>query len=180
MRKTGLFKIIMFILLGIVVTTWIFSASYINNGELVELGMYNVGFFDFFQLLFGSFEFEYFIQIFILLVSIGALYGVLGKTGKYRAWIEKVANKMKDGADDETKKKHGELALALTNIIKKTNGSLVVTGKIIISIINAYYKELRSVVKQLKPKEKSANNAGGDESAQSGGDKNATAMFAFL
>ena len=58
MRKTGLFKIIMFILLGIVVTTWIFSASYINNGELVELGMYNVGFFDFFQLLFGSFEFE--------------------------------------------------------------------------------------------------------------------------
>lgn len=95
MRKTGLFKIIMFILLGIVVTTWIFSASYINNGELVELGMYNVGFFDFFQLLFGSFEFEYFIQIFILLVSIGALYGVLGKTGKYRAWIEKVANRMK-------------------------------------------------------------------------------------
>lgn len=95
MRKTGLFKIIMFILLGIVVATWIFSASYVNNGELVELGMYNVGFFDFFQLLFGSFEFEYFIQIFILLVSIGALYGVLGKTGKYRAWIEKIANKMK-------------------------------------------------------------------------------------
>ena len=94
--------------------------------------------------------------------------------------VAEVANKMKDGADDETKKKHGELALALTNFIKKTNSSIVATGKVVISIINAYYKELRRVVKQLKPKEKSADNAGGDESAQSGGDKGATAMFAFL
>lgn len=95
MKKTGLFKIIMFILLGIVVCTWIFSASYFNEGELVDLGMYNIGFFDYFQLLFGSFEFTYFLQIFILLVSIGALYGVLGKTGKYRAWIERIVNNFK-------------------------------------------------------------------------------------
>ena len=73
MKKTGLFKIIMFVLLGIVVATWIFSAGYFNEGELTDLGMYNIGFFDYFQLLFGSFEFSYFIQIFILLVSIGAL-----------------------------------------------------------------------------------------------------------
>ena len=95
MKKTGLFKIIIFILLGMVVATWLFSASYFNEGNLAELGMYNVGFFDFFSLIFGSFQFEYFLQIFFLLLSIGALYGVLGKTGKYRAWVEKIANNFK-------------------------------------------------------------------------------------
>ena len=95
MKKTGLFKIIMFILLGIVVATWIFSASFFTEGNLSDLGMYSVGFFDFFSLIFGSYEFTYFLQIFILLVSIGALYGVLGKTGKYRAWVEKIANNCK-------------------------------------------------------------------------------------
>ena len=50
MKKTGLFKIITFVLLGIIPLTWLFSASYFQNGELVELGMYQLGFFDFFQL----------------------------------------------------------------------------------------------------------------------------------
>ena len=61
----------------------------------MDLGMYQLGFFDFFQLLFASFEFQYFLQMLILLVSIGALYGVLNKTGKYRAWIERIANNFK-------------------------------------------------------------------------------------
>ena len=95
MKKTGLFKIIMFILLGMVVATWIFSASYYNDGNLAELGMYNVGLVDFFSLIFGSFEFSYFLQIFIFLICIGAFYGVLSKTGKYRAWIERIANAFK-------------------------------------------------------------------------------------
>ena len=95
MKKTGLFKITMFVLLGTVLLSWIFSPSYFTEGELVDLGMYQLGFFDFFQLLFASFEFQYFLQILILLVSIGALYGVLNKTGKYRAWIERLANNFK-------------------------------------------------------------------------------------
>ncbi len=95
MKKTGLFKIIMWVLLGMVVATWIFSAGFFNEGSLSDLGMYNIGFFDYFSLIFGSFEFTYFLQILILLVSIGALYGVLGKTGKYRAWVEKIANNFK-------------------------------------------------------------------------------------
>lgn len=95
MKKTGLFKIIVFTLLAIMVVTWIVPASYFNAGELAELGKYRIGFFDFFQLIFGAFEFKYFIQMFIFLVSVGALYGVLGKTGKYRAWIEKIASKFR-------------------------------------------------------------------------------------
>lgn len=91
-KKTGLFKIIMFILLGMVVLSWLFSASYFYNGSLMDMDMKNIGFFDYFSLLFGSFEFEYFLQTFILLLCVGAFYGVLNKTGKYRAWIEKIAN----------------------------------------------------------------------------------------
>ena len=95
MKKTGLFKIIMFTLFGILLVSWFVPASYFTDGNLSSLGMYRIGFFDFFQLLFGTFEFTYFIQIFILLVSIGALYGVLIKTGKYGALIEKIASKFK-------------------------------------------------------------------------------------
>ena len=95
MKKTGLFKIIMFTLLGILLVTWFVPASYFTDGNLSSLGMNRVGFFDFFQLLFGTFGFAYFIQIFILLVSIGVLYGVLVKTGKYGALIEKIASKFK-------------------------------------------------------------------------------------
>ena len=95
MKKTGLFKIIMFILLGTVIASWIFSSSYYSEGSLAELNMNNVGIFDFFSLLTKSFSFSYFIQIFLLLISIGALYGVLEKTGKYRAWIEKIVYNLK-------------------------------------------------------------------------------------
>ena len=66
-----------------------------QGGELSELGMYRIGFFDIFQLLFGTFQFKYFIQVFIFILCVGAFYGVLAKTGKYRAWIEKVANSFK-------------------------------------------------------------------------------------
>ncbi|MGM9877448.1 MAG: hypothetical protein ACI33S_02250 [Bacilli bacterium] len=95
MKKTGLFKIIMYVLLGIVVMTWIVSASYFSEGELADMGMYSIGFFDYFQLIFSSFAFSYFIQILIILVSVGALYGVLIKTGKYRALIDRIANNLR-------------------------------------------------------------------------------------
>ena len=98
MKKSGLFKIIMFILFAIVILTWLIPAGYYNSGELVDLGMNQLGFFDFWQLLFASFgasDFGYFVQILMFLLSVGALYGVLGKTGKYRAAIEKIANKFK-------------------------------------------------------------------------------------
>jgi len=91
-KKTGLFKIIMFILLGMVVASWFFSASYYYNDQLMDMQMKNIGFFDYFSLIFGAFEFEYFLQTFIFLICIGAFYGVLNKTGKYRAWIERIVN----------------------------------------------------------------------------------------
>jgi len=94
-KKTGLSKIIMFVLLGAVIASWIFSASYYEEGKLAELGMNNVGLFDAFSLFIKSFCFDYFLQITFLLLSVGALYGVLDKTGKYRAWIERIVRNFK-------------------------------------------------------------------------------------
>lgn len=96
MKKNGLFKIIMFVLLGVLLVTWLIPSGYFGGGEYVEISTAEVdpiGFFDFFQLIFMSFKYEYFIQTALLLVSIGALYGVLGKTGKYRALVERIASK---------------------------------------------------------------------------------------
>ena len=102
--------------------------------------------------------------------------------------LKNIANTAKSAkssaSGDDAKKAIAEYALKVTNAVKETNANVVKIGKMIIRTINAYYKELRSVVKQLKPKdqpkEKPADNAGGNASDKSGGDKNATAMFAFL
>ena len=102
--------------------------------------------------------------------------------------LKDVANTAKSAkssaSGDDAKKAIAEYALKVTNAVKETNANVVKIGKMIIRTINAYYKELRSVVKQLKPKdqpkEKPTDNAGGNASDKSGGDKNATAMFAFL
>ena len=95
MKKTGLFKIIMIVLLVVVVASWIFSASYFEEGSLSPIGMNNVGLFDYFSLMVKSLSFDYFLQIVFLIVSIGAFYGVLEKTGKYRAWVEKIVKNFK-------------------------------------------------------------------------------------
>ena len=98
--------------------------------------------------------------------------------------IEELAQKYSKGysgdAAKTAKQSAAKFALSMSNFVKKINGVVVAEGKAIDSTINNYCKELRSVVKQLKPKEKPAGNAGGNASDKSGGDKNATAMFAFL
>ena len=98
--------------------------------------------------------------------------------------LKAMANAVKSAKDaagsDEAKKAISETALKVTNGVKEVNGAIVSMGKYCVRTINAYLKELKGIVKQLKPKEKPADNAGGDASDKSGGDKNATAMFAFL
>ena len=96
MKKTGLFKIIMFVLLAAVIASWFFSPSYYDEGSLQKIAdMNNIGLFDYFSLMIKSFSFDYFIQIILLIFSIGALYGVLEKTGKYRAWVERIVKNLK-------------------------------------------------------------------------------------
>ena len=102
--------------------------------------------------------------------------------------IEELAQKYSKGYSGDAAKtaeqSAAKFALSMSNFVKKINGVAVAEGKAIDSTINNYCKELQSVIKQLKPKDQPkkepADNAGGNASDKSGGDKNATAMFAFL
>lgn len=95
MKKNGLFKIILILLIAVSIITWFVPASYYSGSELAEVGMYRVGFFDFFQYISLTFQFQYFIQSILLILAIGALYGVLSQTGAYRSVLEKIAKLFK-------------------------------------------------------------------------------------
>ncbi len=95
MKKNGLFKIILILLIAVSIITWFVPASYYSGTELAEVGMYRVGFFDFFQYISLTFQFQYFIQAILLILAIGAFYGVLSQTGAYRSILEKIAKSLK-------------------------------------------------------------------------------------
>lgn len=95
MKKNGLFKILLILLIAISIVTWFVPASYYSGTEMVDLGMYRVGFFDFFQFIYLTYGFQYFFEIILLLLAIGALYSVLAKTGAYRSILEKIAKSLK-------------------------------------------------------------------------------------
>lgn len=95
MKKDGLFKIILILLVAVSIITWFVPASYYSGNELAEVGMYRVGFFDFFQFISLTFQFQYFVQTILLILAIGALYGVLSKTGAYRNILERIAKTFK-------------------------------------------------------------------------------------
>lgn len=95
MKKSGLFKIIMFTLLGMIVASWFISATYFENETLSELGMNYAGLFDAFSMFFKSFLIEYFVQVLLLLLSIAGLYGVLEATGLYRKLVNKIVDDLK-------------------------------------------------------------------------------------
>ena len=50
MKKSGLFKIILILILVVSAITWLVPASYYSGSEIAELGMNRIGFFDFFNL----------------------------------------------------------------------------------------------------------------------------------
>lgn len=100
MKKTGLFKVLLCVLLVVVVLSWLLPSNYFYMGQLIKLteadyGVLRIGFFDIFQFLFGSYQYSSFLQILFFILAVGAFYGVLVKTGKYRAWIEKIASSFK-------------------------------------------------------------------------------------
>lgn len=104
--NTKLFVILLLTILLFVILSWFLKASYFDaqTGSLIALkdiftqyyGLdlsIQIGFFDIFKLIFAAMM--YFYEKFIFILSVGAFYGVLSKTGKYRAWIDKIAEKFK-------------------------------------------------------------------------------------
>ena len=95
MKKNGLFKIILILILAVSAITWIVPASYFSGSEIADLGMNRIGFFDFFNFISSTFIFKYFLQVVFFILSIGALYGVLVKTNSYREILEKIVKSLK-------------------------------------------------------------------------------------
>ncbi|MEG0798818.1 MAG: hypothetical protein RR228_02245 [Bacilli bacterium] len=93
MKKNGLFKIISVLIILLAVLSWIIPASYYGNADLVNLGLYRVGFSHLFQYPLSAVK--YFTDIIVFILIVGAFYGILGKTGKYRTMVEKLSNKIK-------------------------------------------------------------------------------------
>lgn len=93
MKKHGLFKILSLTIVGLLLLSWFIPASYYSSSEMVDLGLYRIGLYEFLDYPFLAVQ--YFSLTIILLLTIGGFYGVLGKTGKYRSLIEKIAAKLK-------------------------------------------------------------------------------------
>ncbi len=93
MKKNGLLKIIGILALIIMVLSWIIPASYYSGSTVIDLGTMPVGIFDILSYPFLSFQ--YFIQTVVFILTVGALYGVLENTGKYRNILEKLVKRLK-------------------------------------------------------------------------------------
>lgn len=93
MKKNGLLKIIGILALIIMVLSWIIPASYYSGSTVIDLGTMPVGIFDILSYPFLSFQ--YFIQTVVFILTVGALYGILENTGKYRNILEKLVKRLK-------------------------------------------------------------------------------------
>lgn len=107
MKKNGLFKAMIITILAVFLLTWFIPYGY-YSGEFTAYEISRLGFFDFCQYLLLPYFQSMFIQVLIFILSVGALYGVLSKTGKYRSIIENLAKKLK---------KKGTLFLVLTAFV---------------------------------------------------------------
>lgn len=95
MKKNSLLKVLGLVFIVFVILTWIIPTGYFSGAEYVKNGLNPLGLFDlgYYPLISVS----AFMQIGIVFLAIGGLYGVLNKSGVYskivRTTAEKWANK---------------------------------------------------------------------------------------
>lgn len=94
MKKNSLFKILAIIMIVVALLTWLIPAGY-YQGEFIDSGITRLGFVDFCQYLILPFFQSMFLEVLVFLLSVGAFYGVLSKTGVYKTTIENIAKKFK-------------------------------------------------------------------------------------
>lgn len=92
MKKYNTLFVVVLTILVVALLTWILPVTYLN-GELVEAERARVGITELFS--YPVFTYYNFIYVFLYLVLIGALYGLLNKTGAYRLLLDKVSNHVK-------------------------------------------------------------------------------------
>lgn len=86
-------KVVLVTILCFMLLTWILPAAYYYNGEYIELGRTQMGLFDLFNYPVTALSSFGYIICYILFV--GAFYGVLNKIPAYRAFLDKMVEKVK-------------------------------------------------------------------------------------
>lgn len=93
MKKYNTLFVVVITILFVALLTWIFPITYLS-GELMEAERAQVGITELFS--YPVFTFYNFIYVFVFLLLIGAMYGLLNKTGAYRLLLDKVVNHVKE------------------------------------------------------------------------------------
>ena len=93
MKKNNILKVVLLAILVAVVCTWIFPAvqytqTSIEAGERVQVGIFNIS--EYMLILF-----RYFMNILLVVLSIGAFYGVAYRIPAYRLLLDRIVEKFK-------------------------------------------------------------------------------------
>ena len=95
MKKNSIFKAIIVAFLVYVVASWIIPGGVIQNGAYVKGDISPVGLADIFIYPLSTLSTSIFVMVALVVLLIGALYGVLNRTGAYSKLIENIAKKFK-------------------------------------------------------------------------------------
>ena len=96
MKKNNILKALGILFLLFVIISWIIPAGYFNNGEYTGTTIMPVGLFDVIVYPFMALTSSVFVLMAIDILLIGALYGVMNKTGFYSNLIDKIVSKNKE------------------------------------------------------------------------------------
>lgn len=92
-KKCVLFRIITLSAAYLLVLSWIIPASSVTGMEAANIGLYRMGLYSILE--YPYLGIQYFTQQLLFILAVGAFYGVLTETGKYRNLLEKIAKSMK-------------------------------------------------------------------------------------
>ena len=92
MKKNNTLKVLLITILFTYLLTWIFPISYYSGGLYTDV-RYPAGLFDIFN--YPTLTLYYFGQIAVYVLTVGAFYGVLNKTGVFRKICDRIVNLFK-------------------------------------------------------------------------------------
>ena len=91
MKRNGIFKVVLLTILIAIVCTWIFKAPTLTANGLVDGDRAQLGIFTISQYV--EILFQYFFHIILIVVSMGAFYGVAYKIPAYRQLLDMLVEK---------------------------------------------------------------------------------------
>lgn len=92
-EKHDLLKIVLLAVVVTVVLTWIIPYGYVSGGTYTKYDLGRQGLSDI--MLSGIYSAQFFIQQLMFILFVGIFYGVLSHIAGYKAFVSKIANKLK-------------------------------------------------------------------------------------